>query len=230
MAGKRYKHPETLKDRRPQRVRPPMELIAPGQDLLGDDLVPVPKAPTGLLPRTRQYWTELHRGPMAQSIIRSDGFALYRYIQDVDRWLRAVADLDAMRKEFVPAKRGAGRPGIPSMMEQLEELQEAQARGLIDDEEAGSARQLVLEAWASSTAGRPPVVLFYEMTWRIRQAIRQIESELWRLEQQFGLNPLARMRLNISAADAMSAIDKLNRQLDQGERDPNAEPEWVEAD
>lgn len=228
MAGKRYKHPDTLQDRRPQRVKPPLDLISPGGDLLGDDLKPVPPAPAGLLGKTRGYWTELHRGPMAKVILATDGFPLHRYIWNVDQWLRTIADLGAMRREFVPTGAAKKRNGMPSLMAQLEELQEAQAQGLIDDEEATSARKLLMEAWSSATSGRPPVVAFYESTWRLRQVLRQLEGDLYRAEQAYGLNPLARMRLNIAATEAVSGLDKLNRLL--GERDERAEPEYVEPD
>lgn len=227
MAGKRYKHPDTLQDRRKSRVTPPLELIAPGTDLLGDDLRPVPRPPTGLTAKAREFWRELHTGPMAKVIIRTDGFPLHRYIWTVDQWLVATADLAALRKEVAP--RGATRSRqMPTMLEQLEELQEAQARGLIDDEEVAATRRVILDLWANATGGRPPVVSFYDLGWRIQQALRHYESELKWLEQHYGLTPLARMRLNIEAVDAISGLEELNRMLDGGPVDARAEPEWVD--
>jgi hypothetical protein len=230
MAGKRYKHPDTLQDRRPQRVRPPLDLIAPGTDRLGDDLVRVPAAPTGLSAKAKRYWAELHQGPIAHVLIQTDGFALVRYIWSVDQWLRVTADLERLRRELLPAGRRPASTGRTSILQRLEELQEAQARGLIDDGDFERTKDSLLDAWVEAGKGAPPTVVFYALTWRLRQALRQHELDLVRHEQAFGLNPLARMRLNVAATDAISGIEELNRQLDGGPVSATAEPEWVDAE
>lgn len=227
MAGKRYKHPDTLKDRRASRVTPPLELLAPGADRLGDDLRPVPRPPTGLSAKARVYWRELHSGPMAHLIIRTDGFPVHRYIWFVDQWLQTAADLAALRKQLAPTGK-VTKPPATSVMSQLEDLVEMRARDLIEDDLLEEMKRKVLDAWAERAAAAPPVVTFFDLSWRLQQALRHYESELRWLEQHYGLTPLARMRLNIEAVDAITGLEELNRMLDGGAPDPSAEPEWVD--
>ena len=211
MAGKRYKHPDTLQDRRPQRVKPPLDLVSPGGDLLGDDLRPIPPAPAGLLGKTRSYWVELHRGPMAKVLLATDGFPLHRYIWNVDQWLRTTADLARVRRVMT------AKPGYFV----------ATTEPTGEEDEDGNA---ILEELPADVLATKALLARHDRTWRLWQVLRQLEGDLNRAEQAYGLNPLARMRLNIAATEAVSGLDKLNRQLDQGERDPAAEPEYVEPD
>lgn len=186
MAGKRYKHPDTLKDQRPQRLATPPLDIVPSRTL---DEIPPP--PRGLLTRTREYWLEAWTSEPGRLIRMVDRGVLDRYIVSLDQWARASADAGELRRLLLAKPK----PGPCSC--------EAGADGQ-DHAKTCAARP---RPWDKGSA----IANFYFTAKPIHSRIARLDAVCHAYEQAFGLNPLARMRLNIQALDAMSSLEEFQR-------------------
>lgn len=185
MAGKRYKHPDTLKDRRPERMLP-----TPGEigERRAEAAVPAP--PSGLLAHTREYWREAWLSEPGRLIRMVDRGALDRYIKSLDEWARAYRDLAAVR-------RSALRPRpAPCTCQAAEGEDHAPLCASVQPFDRGQA-----------------IADFYFTAKPIHSRIARLDQICHTYEQAFGLNPLARMRLNIDLAKGLSAFDELARSV-----------------
>lgn len=156
MAGRRYKHPDTLKDRRASRLSAPPLDIVPATPRSA-----VPPAPAGLRDKSREIWRTIWE---LSAVRAEDEGMARRYILDLDEWTRAHADLAALRAAFVPA-------------------------------------------------GAPPELLadYYRAAKPIHARLRNLDATCHAYEQALGLNPLARMRLNIQAVTAAASLEEFRR-------------------
>lgn len=194
MAGKRYKHPDTLKDQRPQRVAtPPLELVA--ERAAGE----VPDPPRGLLARSRDYWREAWLSDPGRLIRMVDRGVLDRYIVSLDDWARTHADERELRRHMLaPPKPGPCSCGA--------------AQGA-EHETACAARP---RPWDKGSA----LSAFYFTVKPIHSRIARLDAICHTYEQAFGLNPLARMRLNVQALDAASSLEDFRRSFMGDEEEP----------